>query len=178
MDKIIVKRDTQAWRIQTWVSFGLSFAICAIGIWNLDGQGLERALTTVCFFFLLFATFTLSKTIRDNQNDQIDTQAWIMMNWLGFGIAFALTAWSLFRMPIDTWQKGYLVGGGLFLLSSAFTLAKTMRDAMEADMLEKDSILNKTVSSKPTEQFKLGEGKPSVLEDTDFSVNKEKIPTR
>lgn len=139
MAKVIVKRDTSAWRIQTWLSFGLAFAVCFVGVWNLNGEGLERALTTVSLFFLLFTTFTLSKTLRDNQQEQVDTQSWIIMNWLGFGVASALTAWGFFRMNIDFWQKGFLIAGSLFLLSSAFTLAKTIRDAADADLVESES---------------------------------------
>ncbi|NCP98461.1 hypothetical protein GW796_10635 [archaeon] len=46
-------------------SFGLAFLLSAAAVWNLNGVGLERALVAVSMFFLLFATFTLSKTIRD-----------------------------------------------------------------------------------------------------------------
>ncbi len=136
MAKVVVKRDTQSWMIQTYASFGLSFFLSAIAVWNLNGQGLERALVAVCMFFLLFASFTLSKTIRDNQFEQVDTSAWKGMVWAGFSIALALSVWGIYRMQIDTWHKGFIVSSALFLLSSSFTLSKAIRDKADADLIE------------------------------------------
>jgi hypothetical protein len=136
MSKVIVKRDTPGWIAQTYTSFGLSFLLSGIAVWNLNGQGLERALVAVCLFFLLFTTFTVSKTIRDNQLEQVDTNAWKAMVWIGFGIALALSAWGIYRMEIDQWHKGFIISSSLFLLSSSFTLAKTIRDRVDADLIE------------------------------------------
>jgi hypothetical protein len=47
-----------------------------------------------------------------------------------------LTAWGLFRMDIGSWEKGYMVATWLYLMSSAFTLQKAIRDRHEADLLE------------------------------------------
>jgi hypothetical protein len=136
MSKIVVKRDTQSWITQTYASFGLAFVMSSISVLNLNGQGLERVLVAVCLFFLLFATFTVSKTIRDNQFEQVDTSAWKVMVWLGFGISLALSAWSVYRMEIEFWHKISIIGSSLFLISSAFTLSKTIRDKADADLLE------------------------------------------
>jgi hypothetical protein len=136
MSKVVVKRDTQGWFVQTYTSFGLAFLLSSIAVWNLNGEGLERALVAVCLFFLLFSTFTLSKTLRDNQYEQVDTNAWKMMVWIGFSISLALSSWGIYRMQINEWQKGFIISSGLFLLSSAFTLSKTIRDKADADMIE------------------------------------------
>jgi hypothetical protein len=48
----------------------------------------------------------------------------------------ALTGWGLWRMDINPTYKAYLGVSWLFLISSVFTLAKTLRDAHEADVLE------------------------------------------
>lgn len=136
MSKIVVKRDTQSWINQTYASFGLAFVMSSISVLNLNGQGLERVLVAVCLFFLLFATFTVSKTIRDNQFEQVDTGAWKVMVWLGFGISLALSAWSVYRMEIEFWHKISIIASSLFLISSAFTLSKTIRDKADADLLE------------------------------------------
>lgn len=135
MSKVVVKRDTQSWIAQTYISFGISFLLSAVAVLNLNGQGLERVLVAVCLFFLLFATFTVSKTIRDNQFEQVDTNAWKGMVWLGFGISLALSAWSVYRMEIDYWHKGFIISSSLYLLSSAFTLSKTIRDKADADLI-------------------------------------------
>ena len=39
----IVRRDTAAWRLQVWISFGLSVSLCAIGLAWLPGEDLDRA---------------------------------------------------------------------------------------------------------------------------------------
>jgi hypothetical protein len=56
---------------------------------------------------------------------------WSLVVWIGFGLAVGLTGWGLWQMPIDSCFKAFLMVCWLFLLSSAFTLAKTLRDAHE-----------------------------------------------
>lgn len=136
MNKMYVRRDTQSWMMQTWISFAIAFCLCVVAVWNLPSDTLDRAFVAVGMFFVLSSTFTLSKTLRDNQNENVDTPAWIIQVWAAFGIATTLTAWGMFRMNIDSWLKWFLVGSCIFLLSAAFSLAKTLRDRHEADVIE------------------------------------------
>jgi hypothetical protein len=57
---------------------------------------------------------------------------WGSVVWGGFAVAMALTGWGLWRMEISPTWKAYLAVSWLYLISSAFTLAKTLRDAHEA----------------------------------------------
>ncbi len=92
-------------------------------------------------FFCLFATITLAKMVRDNRDEQVDTSAWVLTVWVGFFVAFVLTAWGLYRMSIGSWERGFMIVSWLFLVSSAFVLAKTVRDKQEADLMEVASRL-------------------------------------
>lgn len=137
---MIVRRDTQAWIMQTWISFIVAIGLCAIAIWNMPSESLDRAFAAIGMFFVLSSTFTLSKTLRDNQEQKIDTQGWIFQVWIAFLVSVTLTGWGIYRMQIGDWQKWFVVASCLFLLSSAFTLAKTMRDKHEADLINDNSI--------------------------------------
>jgi hypothetical protein len=59
-----------------------------------------------------------------------------MVVWGGFGLAMALTGWGLWRMEINPTYKAFLGVAWLFLISTVFTLAKTLRDAHEAQLAE------------------------------------------
>ena len=48
----------------------------------------------------------------------------------------ALTAWGLWRMEVNPTYKAFLGVAWLFLISTFFTLAKTLRDAHEAALAE------------------------------------------
>jgi hypothetical protein len=122
--------------MQVWLSFFLAVSACLIGVWNMPSEQLDRAFLAIGFFFCLFATVTLSKLVRDNRDEKVDTAAWTMTVWLGFAIAVVMTAWGLFRMNIGAWEKGFMLVSWLFLVSTAFTLAKTVRDKQEADYME------------------------------------------
>jgi len=135
--QFVMQRDTNSWRLQVWISFGLAIGAAAIGVINLPGAELDRAFLAIGFFFCLFAVFAVSKTVRDNRDGQVDTSSWVMTVWVSFAAAVVLTAWGLWRMEIPGWQKGYMVVTWLFLVSSAFTLAKALRDAHEADLMER-----------------------------------------
>jgi hypothetical protein len=78
---------------------------------------------------------SLAKYVRDQQlrGPRGDTPMWNLVVWGGFAMAMALTGWGLWRMQINPTYKAYLLVSWLFLISSAFTLAKTLRDAFEAD---------------------------------------------
>ena len=49
-----------------------------------------------------------------------------------FAIALLGFIWAMLYMPMDPWQRGFLVMTGLFLVSSCFTVAKTIRDQAES----------------------------------------------
>ena len=133
----IMRRDTGSWRLQVWLSFGLAVGACGIGVIQLPGQELDRAFLALGVFFCLFTSFAVAKTLRDNRDGQVDTASWVMTVWAAFAAAIALTSWGLWRMNIPSWEKSYMVVSWLFLVSSTFTLAKTVRDGHEAQLMER-----------------------------------------
>jgi hypothetical protein len=133
---IRIQRDTQAWRYQVWISFGISVALCAIGLAWLPGADLDRAFMVMGYVFCLSAAFALSKYIRDNQGNRTDTPMWGLVVWSGFALAMALTGWGLWRMEVQPVWKAYLLVCWFYLISNVFTLAKMLRDAHEAELAD------------------------------------------
>jgi hypothetical protein len=132
----LIRRDTSAWRFQVWVSFIVSAMLCASGLAWLPGQDLDRAFMVMGYVFCLSTAFALAKFIRDNQDRQVDTPMWRLVVWAGFALAMGLTGWGLWRMEVQPVWKAYLLVCWLYLISNVFTLAKMLRDAHEADLLE------------------------------------------
>lgn len=60
------------------------------------------------------------------------TTAFLAQAAIAFGIAFAANIIGILYLPLDIWQRGFLLMATLFLVSSAFTLAKVVRDQHEA----------------------------------------------
>ncbi len=133
---VTVRRDTRAWRLQVWISFAVAVALCGNGLAFLPGQDLDRAFMVMGYVFCTSAVFALSKFVRDNQGRKVDTPMWSLVVWGGFAVALSLTGWGLYRMDVNPTYKAFLFVSGLFLISSVFTLAKTLRDAHEADLAE------------------------------------------
>ena len=147
--RYIVQRDTTAWRMQVRLSFILAIVCAGVGVLNVPGQDLDRAFLAIGMFFCLFATFSVAKTQRDNRDGQVDTSQWVLAVWIAFAAAILLTGWGLWRMNIDQWQKYYMLVSWLFMVSSTFTLSKTIRDAQEATLLEQRSA--RTRSAEETD---------------------------
>jgi hypothetical protein len=135
-----VTRDTRAWQIQVWVSFGLAVFLCATGLAYLPGQSLDRAFMVMGYVFCLSSVFVLSKSVRDahlvTQAGSAETPMWRWVVWGGFAVAMGLTGWGLARMEVNDTYRAYLGVSWLYLVTSAFTLAKTLRDRHEADLTE------------------------------------------
>lgn len=92
----LLRRDSSAWRLQVWVSFGLALSLCAIGLAWLPGDDLDRAFMVMGYVFCLSAAFALAKYVRDKEAArQADTPMWGLVVWGGFGLAMALTGWGL-----------------------------------------------------------------------------------
>jgi hypothetical protein len=51
-------------------------------------------------------------------------------------VAMTLTAWGLWRMNVNDTYKAFLLVSWLYLITTTFTLAKTLRDKHEADLAE------------------------------------------
>jgi hypothetical protein len=139
MHPITLRKDTAAWKLQVWVSFGVAVTLCAIGLAYLPGADLDRAFMVMGYMFCLSTAFALAKFVRDNEMRKVDTPMWGLVVWCGFGLAMLLTAWGLYRMDVNPTYKAFLGVSWLFLISTVFTLAKTLRDAHEALLAERDT---------------------------------------
>lgn len=137
---VSVQRDTRAWQFQVWISFGLAVFLCATGLAWLPGATLDRAFMVMGYMFCLSAAFVLAKFVRDSQHGAMpgagDTPMWKLVVWGGFLTAMGLTGWGLLRMDISDTYRAFLGVSWLFLISCAFTLAKTLRDRHEADLAQ------------------------------------------
>ena len=131
-------RDTRAWQLQVWLSFGIAVFLCAVGLAYLPGADLDRVFMVMGYLFCLSNVFVLSKMIRDQQKAQMegrtDTPMFKFVVWSAFLLAMSLTAWGLLRMEINETYKAFLGVAWLYLVTSAFTLAKMLRDRHEADL--------------------------------------------
>jgi len=126
-------KDTPAWIFQSWAAFGISIAVAVWGIWSLNVEGFVRGFLALTTFGLMNSTFTLSKTVRDNQEQKIDNSAWIMQTWGAFAVFFVSLGFGVVWLPVDQNGKAFVAVGALFLVASTFTLAKTVRDNHEAE---------------------------------------------
>ena len=131
-----IRHDTRAWKAQVWASFFAASSLCAIGLAWLPGRDLDRAFMVMGYMFCVSATFALAKFTRDNATRQVDTPLWRLVVWAGFFLAMTLTAWGLVQMEISPTYRAFLAVSWLFLISATFALAKTLRDAHEAELAE------------------------------------------
>ena len=65
MQQIGTQKDSNAWILQTWLSFALSIGITAVGIANLPVGIWEKGFMAMGLSFSVGSTFSLSKTQRD-----------------------------------------------------------------------------------------------------------------
>ena len=140
---VSIQRDTRAWQFQVWASFAAAVFLCATGLSWLPGGALDRAFMVMGYVFCLSTAFMLAKFVRDSQQAGAggtaasrDVPMWRLVVWGSFFTAMSLTGWGLVRMEINDAYKAFLGVSWLFLISSAFTLAKTLRDRHEADLAE------------------------------------------
>ncbi len=139
--QVLIHRDSKAWSLQVWISFLLAVFLCGVGLAWLPGKDLDRAFMVMGYFFCLSAAFVLAKFVRDTEKAQaegkaVDSPMFKYVVWTGFFAAMALTGWGLLRMEISETYKAFLGVSWLFLITTTFTLAKTLRDRHEADLAE------------------------------------------
>jgi hypothetical protein len=127
----VPRADTKAWKFQVWASFGIAATLSGTGLAYLPGADVDRAFMVMGYVFCLSTAFALAKYVRDNEQKRVDTPMWGLVVWGGFVLAMLLTGWGLMKMEINPTYKAYLGVCWLFLISSVFTLAKTLRDAHE-----------------------------------------------
>jgi hypothetical protein len=64
-----------------------------------------------------------------------NTTAFFAQAAISFGTAALAVGIGITYLPVDRWTRGFLAVGCLFLVSSAFTLAKCVRDQQEQTQL-------------------------------------------
>ncbi len=67
MKPIIYQKDTTAWLAQVWISFIVSVGATTLSIIYLPADNWVKGYVGMGFLYSLSSSFTLAKTIRDNQ---------------------------------------------------------------------------------------------------------------
>ncbi|BDH13655.1 hypothetical protein HOK021_48340 [Streptomyces hygroscopicus] len=52
---------------------------------------------------------------------------------ISFGLSLAALVIGIIKLPVGPWERGFLAIGLVFAVSSAFTLAKCIRDRQEVE---------------------------------------------
>lgn len=65
-------------------------------------------------------------------NSSKTTAAFFAQSAIALGVSFLGLLFGICYLPLDMWQRLFLAMAGLFLVSSTFGLAKTVRDMQEA----------------------------------------------
>jgi hypothetical protein len=63
---------------------------------------------------------------------QQPTAAYYAQAAVSFGIALLAMVAGIVYLPVDAWMRAFLAVGLLYVVTSAFTLAKVVRDRQEA----------------------------------------------
>ena len=59
------------------------------------------------------------------------TTAFFVQAGLSFGVAVLAMGWAIVYLPVESWIRAFLGLGMLYVVTSAFTLAKCVRDQQE-----------------------------------------------
>ncbi|MEU8651239.1 YiaA/YiaB family inner membrane protein [Streptomyces sp. NPDC048737] len=73
--------------------------------------------------------------MSDTPVKQQSTAAFYGQAVASFAVAMAATAVGILRLDADAWVRGFLGIAVLYLVTSAFTLAKVIRDRQEAGQI-------------------------------------------
>ncbi len=73
--------------------------------------------------------------MSDTSVKQQSTAAFYGQSVASFAIAMAATSIGIFRLDTDAWVRAFLAIAVLYLVTSAFTLAKVIRDRQEAGQI-------------------------------------------
>lgn len=78
---------------------------------------------------------TVSMTTKSSSSSSPTTVAFFAQSAISFGLALLAVAVGLVYLPVDGWVRGFLAVGLLWTVTSAFTLAKCVRDRQEDSYL-------------------------------------------
>ncbi|NEX61192.1 YiaA/YiaB family inner membrane protein [Noviherbaspirillum galbum] len=138
---VIIQRDTRAWQMQVWIAFLIAAFLSGVGLAYLPGKPVEYGFMIMGYLFCLTMVFVLAKHVRNGEKQNAaparnDTRMYGPVVWAGFFIAMGMTGWGLFHLDVNEAYKAFLAVSWLFLVNSAFTLAKMLRDRHDADLIE------------------------------------------
>ncbi|WP_225842552.1 YiaA/YiaB family inner membrane protein [Streptomyces albus] len=87
------------------------------------------------------------------------TTAFFVQSAVAFGVALLALLVGIARLPVGQWERGFLGLGLIFVVSSAFTLSKCVRDRQEAAEVT-NKVDKARIDKLLTEVDPFGAGKP------------------
>jgi len=67
-----------------------------------------------------------------SQAQPAHSAAWVTQTYISFGVSLVALAIGIAYLPADPWVRAFLSVSGLYAVTSAISLSKTLRDQHEA----------------------------------------------
>jgi uncharacterized membrane protein YiaA len=128
MKKTHPTQPSSAYILATWAVLTIALLSYLIGLWNSSFELNEKGYYFSIFLLALFASVTLQKTIRDQEEDLPVTPIFMGMCWFAFGTSIALLLIGLTNSTILLSEKGFYGIAFILALFSVITVQKNTRD--------------------------------------------------
>jgi len=152
-----VCRGTVEYKIFVWMSalFAVGLMLGLMWTWDAEVMVVERkGFVSVCVLWCEASSFHLAKLVRD-RNDPMKAKelkaqfAFQILVGLSSVLSFCILVGGICIMPLDISKKMFLVVGCGLVLSTAFFLAKHVRDSLELQQLLASPEVPDVVAAAP-----------------------------
>ncbi len=72
----------------------------------------------------------MTQTLPETQ--PAHSAGWVMQTYISFAVSLTSFGVGIAYLPVDAWIRAFLAVAGLYAVTSAISLSKTMRDQHEA----------------------------------------------
>eukprot|EP00747_Dinoflagellata_sp_TGD_P143317 gnl/TRDRNA2_/TRDRNA2_176372_c0_seq2.p1 gnl/TRDRNA2_/TRDRNA2_176372_c0~~gnl/TRDRNA2_/TRDRNA2_176372_c0_seq2.p1 ORF type:complete len:365 (-),score=55.71 gnl/TRDRNA2_/TRDRNA2_176372_c0_seq2:148-1242(-) len=146
-DLLKIARGTIEYRVVVAVS-AVAAVVTMLGLmwsWSSEVLVIERkGFITACVLWCEVSSFHTAKLVRDRMDplkakELSEQKAYQLLIFGSSLLSMGLLTGGIIAMPLEANKKLFLITGAMFILSTAFFLAKNVRDRLEARKLSSPS---------------------------------------
>lgn len=143
----------------SWLVLATGIGAYSVWLWNATMAVEVKYFYWIALMLALFAAVSISKTVRDKEEDIPVTNLYYGLCWVAVGVAVLTFGWVLWSSDtVNDAQKGFLAMSYLLSMFAAVAVQKNTRDV--------ETYKKATTGSTPSPRKLLAEGKTLTVPES------------